>query len=73
MSNIPKYMGFAAAISIEVISVLSVVIVFLIGGFILLVLSAGAALIILEHTVSDTHTPYTEWRREWEEIIDTYY
>jgi hypothetical protein len=69
MSNI----RFAAAISIEALSVLCVVIVFLLGGFILLVLSAGAALIVLEHTVSDPHTPYIEWRREWEEIIDTYY
>ena len=66
-------MGFAAAIGIEALSILTVIMGFLLVGFILMVFSAGAALIILEHTEADHYTPYPEWRREWEEIIDTYY
>ncbi len=74
--DIRRYLCFLAMLCLEATALVYSLIAFITGEIVFLAAILSLILVILEHldsTASTTTTPYKIWRRQWEEMLETFH
>ena len=73
--DIRRYLCFLAMLCLEATALVYSLIAFITGGIVFLAAILSLILVILEHldSTASTTTPYEIWRRQWEEMLETFH